>query len=171
MKKTALLAAALALLAAACSTLSTSVDFDPVADFGRYKTYSWKDTGDVADKTWGRRIEAVLEDTAATKGLKQVKEGGDLWMAVHARFSTEYQVNYWNSGWGYGWGWGPGPTTVSAIPVGTIVVDLVDAKKGTLVWRGIAHDSLRPDREPEEREKTLRKVMAELFANYPPKGK
>jgi len=170
-KKTALLAAALALSAAACSTLSTSVDFDPVADFGRYKTYTWKDTGDVADRTWSRRIEDVLEDTVAPKGLSKVKEGGDLWMAVHARFSVDYQVNYWNSGWGYGWGWGPGPTTVTAIPVGTMVVDLVDAKKGVLVWRGVAHDTLRPDRQPEEREQTLRKVMAQLFSTYPPAKK
>ena len=171
MKKTALLAAALALSTAACSTLTTSVDFDPKADLSRYRSYSWKDTGEIRDPVWSRRVESVLEDTVASKGLKQVQEGPDLWMAVHARFSVDYQVNYWSSGWGYGWGWGPGPTTVSAIPVGTIVVDLVDARKGTLVWRGIAHDSLRPDREPEEREKTLRKVMAELFANYPPKGK
>jgi hypothetical protein len=170
-KKTALLAAALALSAAACSTLSTKVDFDPVADFSRYKSYSWKDTGEIRDPVWSRRVEDVLEDTVAPKGLKQVKDGGDLWMAVHARFSVDYRVEYWNSGWGYGWGWGPAPATVSAIPVGTIVVDLVDAKRGMCVWRGVANDTLRPDREPEEREKTLRKVMAELFATYPPAKK
>jgi len=169
-KKTALSAAALALLAAACSTLSTSVDFDHAADFSRYKSYSWKDTGEIRDPVWSRRIEDVLEDTVAAKGLTKVKDGGDIWMAVHARFSVDYRVDYWNSGWGYGW-WGPAPATVSTIPVGTIVVDLIDAKKGIAVWRGVASDTLRPDREPEEREKTLRKVMAELFAAYPPAKK
>jgi hypothetical protein len=169
-KKTALLVVAVALVSA-CSTLSIKVEHDPVADFSRYKTYSWKDTGEIRDPVWSRRVEAVLEDTVATKGLRVVKESPDLWMAVHARFSVNYQVKDWSSGWGSGWGWGPGPTTVSAIPVGTIVVDLVDAKKDVLVWRGIAHDTLRPDREPEEREKTLRKVMAELFEDYPPGAK
>jgi hypothetical protein len=168
-KKTAL-AAALA-LTAACTTLTTSFDFDPATDFGRYRTYSWKNTGDIRDPIWSRRVEDVLEDTVAPRGLTKVKEGGDLWMAVHARLSMDYQVNYWDTGWGYGWGWGPGPTTVTAIPVGTLVVDLVDAKKGMLVWRGVAHDSLRPDREPEEREQTLRKVMAQVFTNYPPPKK
>lgn len=168
MKKALLLAVVLA--ASSCSTLSTKVEYDPVAVFSRYKTYSWKDTGDVRDPVWSRRVEAVLEDTVAPRGLTKVPGGGDLWMVVHARFSVEMQVNYWNSGWGYGW-WGPAPATVTAIPVGTIVVDLVDAKRGTLVWRGVASDTLRPDREPEEREKTLRKVMAELFAGYPPAAK
>ena len=171
MKKTALLAVVLALSAAACSTLTTSVDYDRAADFSRYRSYSWKDTGEIRDPVWSRRVEAVLEDTVATKGLKQVKDGPDLFMVVHARFSVDYQVNYWNTGWGYGWGWGPAPTTISAIPVGTIVVDLVDAKKGMLVWRGVAHDTLRPDRANEEREKTLRSVMAELFSTYPPAKK
>jgi hypothetical protein len=171
-KRRALLAA-VALAASACSTLSIKVDYDPVAVFSRYKTYSWKDTGDIRDPVWARRVENVLEDTVAQRGLKKVPDGGDLWMVVHARFSVETQVTYWNSGWGYGWGWGPGPAaaSVTSIPVGTIVVDLVDARTKMLVWRGKASDALHPDREPEEREKALRKVMAQLFSDFPPGAK
>ena len=89
-------------------------------------------------------------------------------MVVHARFSVETQVTTWNSGWGYGWGWGPTTTQVTQIPLGTMIVDLVDAKNNQLVWRGIANDTLQPGKQPEEREKKLRKVMAGLFAGYPP---
>jgi len=160
-------------MAGACSTLSTSVDFDRTADFSRYRTYAWKDTGEIADPVWKRRVEGVLEDTAAARGLKKVPQGGDLRMVVHARLAVETQVTTWNAGWGYGWGWGPGPavTQVTQIPVGTMIVDLVDAKSDQLVWRGIANDTLQPGKEPEEREEKLRKVMAGLFASYPPAPK
>ncbi len=158
-------------MAGACSTLSTTVDFDHSADFSRYRSYTWKDTGEIADSIWDRRVESVLEDTVAARGLKKVDREGDLLMVVHARFSVETQVTTWNSGWGYGWGWGPTTTQVTQIPLGTMIVDLVDAKNNQLVWRGIANDTLQPDKQPEEREKKLRTVMAGLFADYPPAPK
>jgi len=62
-------------------------------------------------------------------------------------------------------------TTVTQIPVGTLLIDLVDAKKKELVWRGVASDTLNtdPNRTAEDREKKLRAVAAEMFAGYPPK--
>ena len=171
MKKTAVLAAALlfAALAGACSTLKTSVDWDRKADFSKYRTWSWKDTGDIKDPIWSRRVEDVLEDTLAARGLKKVKDGGDLWGVVHARFSVNEQVNTYSAGWGYGWGWGgPVVTTVTPIPVGSMIYDLVDTRTKELVWRGTASAELKTGLENEQREKNLRKLLADLFANYPP---
>jgi hypothetical protein len=170
-KKPAVLVAAflLAILAGACSTLKTSVDWDHNADFAKYKTWSWKDTGDIKDRVWSRRVEDVLEDTLAARGLKKVKEGSDLLGVVHARFAVNEQVNYYNAGWGYGWGWGGSMvTTVTPIPVGSMIIDLVDARTKELVWRGTASAELQTGLENEQREENLRKVLAGLFANYPP---
>ena len=50
-------------------------------------------------------------------------------------------------------------------------MDLVDGKKKDMVWRGIATDTLNPDNSPEDREKKLREVAAQLFAGYPPAKK
>ena len=63
-------------------------------------------------------------------------------------------------------------STVSEIPVGTLIVDLVDGKKKEMVWRGIATDTLTP-RAPRRRtrEKKLRDVAAKLFEGYPPAKK
>ncbi len=111
----------------------------------QYKTFSWHDTGDIKDSLWEKRIENVLSDTLAAKGLKKVDTGGDVWLVVHARLSKQTQINTYNSGWGYGYGWyggGMQTSTVSEIPVGTLVVDLVDGKKKDMVWRGIASDTL-----------------------------
>jgi hypothetical protein len=177
MKRNLTLLLAAAALAAGCSTLSVSTDFDKTADFTSYRTFTWKDTGELKDSLWSKRIEGVFTDTLAAKGLKRVEEGGDLWVAAHPRLSKETQINTYNTGWGYGYGWygyggmGMATTTVSEIPVGTLMIDLVDAKKKELVWRGVASDTLNTDasRTAEDRERKLRDVAAKMFASYPPK--
>jgi hypothetical protein len=177
MKRTLALLAVALLAAAGCSTLSISTDFDKAADFSSYQTFTWKDTGDGVDSIWNKRIEGVFSDTLAAKGLRRVDSGGDLWVAAHPRLSKETQINTYNTGWGYGYGWygyggmGMATTTVTEIPVGTLMIDLVDAKKKELVWRGVASDTLNtdPSRTAEDREKKLRDVAAQMFAGYPPK--
>ena len=177
MKRTLALLAVAILAAAGCSTLSISTDFDKSADFTQYRTFTWKDTGDGIDSIWNKRIEGVFSDTLAAKGLRRVDSGGDLWVAAHPRLTKETQINTYNTGWGYGYGWygyggmGMATTTVTEIPVGTLMIDLVDAKKKELVWRGVASDTLNtdPNRTAEDREKKLRDVAAQMFAGYPPK--
>lgn len=177
MKRTLALLVGVVLAAAGCSTLSISTDYDKAADFSSYRTFTWKDTGELKDSLWTKRIEGVFSDALAAKGLKKVDSGGDLWVAAHPRLSKETQINTYNTGWGYGYGWygyggmGMATTTVTEIPVGTLMIDLVDAKKKELVWRGVASDTLNtdPNRTAEDREKKLREVAAQMFANYPPK--
>ncbi len=174
MKRILLTAITAALVGAACSTLQISTDYDKGTDFSQYRTFSWHDTGDIKNDILAKRIEAVLSDTLTAKGLKKVESGGDLWLVAHGRLSKQTQINTYNTGWGYGYGWyGGGMTTstVSEIPVGTLIVDLVDGKRKDMVWRGIASDTLDPQASPEDREKKLRDVAAQLFANFPPAKK
>ena len=176
MKRIFSTAFAAALFAGACSTLEISTDYDKAVDFTQYRTFSYKDTGEIKDDLWAKRIENVLSDTLTAKGLKRVESGGDVWLVAHPRLSKQTQINTYNTGWGYGYGWyggGMGTTTstVSEIPVGTLIVDLVDGKKKDMVWRGIAKDTLNPQAAPEDREKKLRDVAAQLFAGYPPAKK
>jgi hypothetical protein len=164
---------AAALLGTACSTLQVSTDYDKAVDFSKYKTFSYHDTGEIKNDIFASRIENALSDALAAKGLRRVEKDGDLWLVAHPRLSKQTQINTYNTGWGYGYGWygGMGTTTstVSEIPVGTLVVDLVDGKKKDLVWRGTASDTLKENATPEEREKKVREVAADLFAGFPPK--
>jgi hypothetical protein len=174
-RSTALLAVIALALAAGCSTLKTSADWSKSADFSKYKTWGWKDDGSIKNDIIVRRIQNLLAAELGKKGLTRSDDNPDLWVAVHGRLSKETQINYYNSGWGYGWGggWyggGMGMTTatVQEIPVGTLVVDLVDARQKELVWRGTASDTLKPERTPQEREKALGEALAKLFEHYPP---
>jgi len=174
MKRTlALLAVAALALAVGCSTLQTNADWDKSANFSSYKTWGWKEDGSIKNDILNRRIQTLIGAELGKKGLTRTDDNPDLWVAVHGRLSKETQINTYNSGWGYGWGWyggGMGMTTstVQEIPVGTLIVDLVDSKKREMVWRGTATDTLKPDRTPDEREKALSEAFAALFEKYPP---
>ena len=52
------------------------------------------------------------------------------------------------------------------IPVGSRVVDLVDAGSKELVWRGMASETLASN--PEKSEKRINKVVKKLFKKSPP---
>jgi len=113
-----------------------------------------------------------VDATLASKGLRKVDDNPELWVVAHTRLSKEMQVNTYNTGWGYGWGWrgGAGMTTstVSEIPVGNLMVDLVDANRKQLVWRGSASKTLEPNASPEKKEKNLNEAVQKMFASYPP---
>jgi hypothetical protein len=56
---------------------------------------------------------------------------------------------------------------VTDVPMGTVMIDVVDVKTDTLVWRGIASDTLSTNPTPEKSEKRINKAMAKLFTKYP----
>ncbi len=172
MKRNAVFATLLVLGSLACASApEVKVGWDKNADFKKYKTWAWKSDGSIRDKVWEKRFRDVLSDQLATDGVTQVDLGAtpDLWAVVHARLSAETQVYSYDPGWGYGWGvWGPSYTEVYQIPVGTILLDLVDVRQKQAVWQGKAHGYISTNKTNEEREEKLISIIAEMFAGYPP---
>ncbi len=169
--------AALAALAfaTACSTLQVNTDYDPGTDFGQYKTFTLKHGSTAKNSFAVERFEEALANALAARGLSRVPEGGDVSLYSHFVIGKDTQLNttgYGYGGWG-GWRWGGGmqTTTVQQIPTGTLVVDLVDAKTSSAVWRGIAKDQISTTATPEERQKKASEVCQALFENFPPKAK
>ena len=173
--KTALVVVA-AMALSACSTLKTSYDARPGTDFSKYKTFAFKDTEDIKNTILVDRIKGALSTQLTAKGLTRNESNPDLWVVAHPRLSKQTQINTYNTGWGYGYygyrggmgGMGTSTSTVEEIPVGTLVIDLVDTKDKELVWRGTASDTLQENATPEERDKNLNAAMAKLFENFPP---
>ena len=169
------LVAALALGMAACSTLELNTDYDPATDFGRYRTFRYGEGAKPRNPQAARSVRYAVSQALEAKGMKEVETGGDLLIYGHFVQDEKFQVEtygYYSTGWyGYGWGGGVATTTVRRIPVGTLVLDLVDASTKNLVWRGIVKDEISRDLYPEEREKKAIGIAKELFAGYPPKPK
>jgi len=166
------LAAAGAVTAAGCSSIKTNVDYDTTAHFAAYHTYAFKDVHEGGAFAL-RRVEAAIGRTLESKGLAKADGTPDLWVVLHTRTRNERQVTTYNTGWGWGWGWRGGYWTtarVENIPVGTLVVDLVDTRAKELVWRGAATRVVDSQETAQERAGKIQEAIDKIFADYPPKA-
>jgi hypothetical protein len=162
----------------ACSSITTTADYDRAVDFSKYKTYAWKDVDTTQNALLENRIKSAVDSALAAKGLRKVSDNPDLWVVAHPRLTKETQINTYNTGWGYGWGWGYGAgyaggmttSTVNEIPVGNLVVDLVDANRKQMVWRGTASKTIDPSNSPEQKQKNIDEAVMKMFEPYPPKA-
>ncbi len=118
------------------------------------------------------RIKAAVNSTLAAKGWTEVPAGGDV--EVFAVETTQDQqtldtfYNRFGGGrrWGFGGGFGNATTTVETYKVGTLVIDLFDAKTGKLIWRSSSSDTL--SNNADKNTKNLDKSVTKMFKHFPP---
>jgi hypothetical protein len=161
----------LALLSTTAFAQDVSYDFDKGTNFSGLKTYAWVRGANLNDELNHERIVNAVDAQLAAKGLDKLErsENPDVFVAYHAAFSSDLQVNGY-SGWG-GYRVGTrraGSGRVEEILVGTLVVDLVDAKTGDVIWRGIARKDVDVDASPEKRDRNINRAVEKLFKKYPP---
>lgn len=162
----------LALVSATASAQDVTYDYDKATDFSKIKTYAWIAGTNLSDEFNHKRIVTAIDAQLTAKGLTQVAAGAtpDMLVAYHAAFDKNLQINAssFDSGpWRYG-GNRSGSARVEEIVNGTLVVDLVDAKTETLIWRGIAKKDIDTNAKPEKRDKNMNKAAEKLFKDYPP---
>jgi len=54
---------------------------------------------------------------------------------------------------------------------GTLVMDFVDAKTKSLLWRATVTDAVDPSATPEQKQKKIDEVIAAMLTQFPPKKK
>jgi hypothetical protein len=62
-------------------------------------------------------------------------------------------------------------TSFKVFEQGTVVLDLMDAARKEIVWRGIAETEIQRQRTLAEREVRIRSGVADLLKKFPPKAK
>ena len=162
----------LALLGSAFAQ-KVQTDFDHQANFSRYKTYSWQEIKP-ANSLWDARIKNAVDAQLAAKGWTQVASGGDVAVVAIKTTQNQRTLQTFYDGLGGGWGWrrfggggfGDATTTEQDYKVGTLVIDLYDAKTKQLIWRGSAQDTVSD--KATQNEKNLDKGVAKMFKVFPP---
>jgi hypothetical protein len=173
---------AIALVAAPALAQKTSYDFDKTANFAGFKTYAQKDGTKVGQQLIDDRIVAAIDTQMAAKGFTKTDANPDVFVIYHVAFDKQKDISTFSSGygggygpygygWGGGWGGGTSTTQVRDILIGTLVIDVADAKKGQMVWRGMGTKEIDPQIKPEKRDKNINNAVAKIFKNYPPKQK
>src|SRR4051812_7403050 len=174
---------AVALLLAPSLLLAQKVsyDFDKTAKFATFKTYAHKAGTPAGQSLIDQRIVAAIEAELAAKGFTKSETNPDVFVVYHIAFDKQKDISTYSSGgsgygaygWGWGGGWGGGTSTtqVRDILIGTLVIDLADAKAGQLAWRGMGVKEVDTQAKPEKRDKSISSAVTKIFKNYPPKVK
>jgi hypothetical protein len=144
-------------------------DYDHNASFGQYKTFSWEKV-QTRDPLLVDRIKGAVNGALAAKGWTQVESGADASVVAMEITHNQQTLNTFYDGFGGGWRWGgfgDATTTTETYQVGTLVVDLFDAKTKTLIWRGSSSDTL--SNNADKNTKNLDKGVQKMFAHFPPR--
>ena len=174
--------AALLLVPALAVAQKTSYDYSKTANFAAFKTYAHKDGTKVGQQLIDERIVGAIDAAMAAKGFTKADASPDVVVVYHVAFDKEKDISTYSSGYGggygaygYGWGggWGGGTTTtqVRDILIGTLVIDLADAKANQLAWRGMGVKEVDTQAKPDKRDKSITNAVNKIFKNYPPKPK
>jgi hypothetical protein len=173
--------AALFLVPALALAQKVSYDFNKSANFAAFKTYAHKDGTKVGQSLIDDRIVAAIDAVMAAKGFMKADSNPDVFVVYHVAFDKEKDISTFSSGGGgygaYGWGWGGGwaggtsTTQVRDILIGTLVIDMADAKQNQIAWRGMGVKEIDTQAKPEKRDKSITNAVTKIFKNYPPKQK
>lgn len=160
----------------ACSSISTTSDYDPEVNFDFYTTFSIYD-GVIKDSELEsrplakKRVLEAISSEMQKKGLTLV-DSTSASIKIFAHGGTAEKMNVTDYGYGYGGWWGPYPygrnIDVSYYTQGSLVIDFVDNLKNELVWRGIGTAALQDQGTPEERQAFIDEAVAKILSQYPP---
>jgi Domain of unknown function (DUF4136) len=154
---------------------SVTYDYDRTAKFSSYKTYAWTRGTELTEELNHARVVRAIDAALVAKGLARVEPSAnpDVVVAYHASFEKNLEIS------GSAHGWGPfglggdrtGSARVEPIVVGTLVVDISDARTTAIVWRSLASSDVRPTDKPESRDKKIAKATDKMFKNFPPQAR
>jgi Domain of unknown function (DUF4136) len=159
------------LFAGKLSAGQVKTDYDRNADFGQYKTYSWEQVK-TQDPLNADRIKSSVNAALTAKGWTQVDSGGDVSVMAIEITRNQQTLNTYYDGFGGGWRWrgfggmGEATTTTETYKVGTLVVDLFDAKTKQLIWRGNSSDTM--SNNSNKNIQNLDKDVEKMFKKFPP---
>jgi hypothetical protein len=173
--------AAVLLMAGCASGPDVRGDFDPAADFGRFKTFGFVAQAGT-DTVEARSITTTLLQNAAAREMEARgyvrSDTPDLVINFHGRLEERVDIQSrpapsMGPTWGYrGWGgspwggWGGTEVTTRRYNVGTLVMDLVDLEQRQMVFQGtlqtnVSNEMLR------NREQSINTLVTQMFAKFP----
>jgi hypothetical protein len=167
-------AGAVALLTTACGYgIKTSTDYDRSVRFSNYQSFFIVKGNPSGNPMLDQRAAEDVANALTNKGWLDVPEGqGQAAVVVHAATKTKHTYETLYDGWGgWGWrrGWGGlgGPTTfVNDYKVGTLVVDIFDAKTKQAMWHGNASDVLSDSAKSNAQ--ATQQAIDKMFSAFPP---
>jgi len=156
---------------------TATIDYDHTVNFLKFKTYTWAKVH-ATDPGVEDRITIAFNRDMAGRYMSEVPKDGDLTItAVEAsNDKQEYSAFYDSLGSDYPWQrpWGSNgfmdsESSLSDVPVDTLIIDMYDTKTHKLLWRGTVTGPLAGSED--KKDNTIDKEVTMLISKYPPKFK
>jgi len=145
---------------------TVSVNYNKSQSFAGYHTYAWGSNNANQIKN-SILAQVAMQDVDAAlqgKGLQKVEENQTPDLIVTANGGMQQQTTYTAMGM-RGFGGGMGTITPQQNVIGTLIVDLYDAKPQSLVWRGIGQNSL--SNNGGKNQQIVGKAVTKMFNQWP----
>ena len=128
------------------------------------------------------RIQSAIDAHLAARGYKKVGADQADFLVTHTvavESRTQVQTSQMSVGYGrygarggVGVGYGiPLESTTYQYKVGTLIIDIIDARQQRLVWRGAGERTVSEDQAPEKRTEVINTTVNEVLSRFPPAGK
>ena len=143
-----------------------SVNYNHSQSFSGYHTYAWasNNTNQIQNSILAQVAQQDIDTAMQGKGLQKVQESQKPDLILLASGGMRQQTSY--SAWGMrGIGGGMGGITPQQNVEATLIVDLHDAKSQSLIWRGIAQDTL--SNNGNKNQQLVEKAIQKMFKQWP----
>jgi len=160
-----------------CATMNVSSHVERGLDFSQYHSWSWApaDTLPESDARldspfFQDHFQGEVEKQLSARGLVQTRSDGDtpdLLVHYHANIAPQMNVNRGDQTSGACY---DEDCTVRVFndEVGTIVLDVVDARSNRLIWRGWAQNPVEGVLNNSQRFRTrIQQAVTRMFARFP----
>ena len=157
--------------------MRVSSDYDETVDFNAYTSFSWMAQPDQVRGNLTRlgqlqeKIESAVEQNLVSHGFSKASEDPDFYVVYHAALEQQITGATIDT-WGYGYrrpfrraGVVYADVTVDSYQEGTLIIDIVDAEKNELVWRGTAEGAVNT---PQQAVEKIDEAVAQILTTFPP---
>ena len=155
----------------ACSTTDVTSDYKKGVDFSKYRTWAWIPINEMRapdpmaqNERADRFIRTGIERELVNRGYPMRPGSPDFYVS----YITGVKDDLGTTAWGYGYGgqaWAAEGIQAYNYREGTLIVDVIDADKRELIWRGWAEGVINTFEEPDQ---LVREAVQKIFAEFPP---
>jgi hypothetical protein len=143
-----------------------SVNYNRSQSFSQYHTYTWApdNANQIKNSILAQQAKSDIDSAMQGKGFQLVSESQNPDLILTASGGMQQQTSYSAMGM-RGFGGGMGTITPQQNVVGTMIVDLYDAKSKSLVWRGVAQNTL--SNNGGKNSQIVTKAVQKMFKQWP----
>ena len=168
----------------ACSPVQVSQDYTPGVNLNGLRSYAWhydqqEKTGDIRidSPLIDTRIRAAIDETLAARGYRRTsRDQADFHVAYQYAIRGKVGANNVQTSIGFGFGTygrhgGIGVSTgpdYSAYDEGLLIIDILDARDGSTLWRGRGTRQVFMHTEPARLTEQVNETVHKILDQFPP---